>query len=927
MQPSLRAHRLCWSFGEPEEKEGALVVPFYYQTGRHTLIRLPWPTPRFSAAGGLHIRLGGGAGAPSSSASAIELGRILYQALGAEAQKTLIQAFANRDAPDTPRVLLLQFPTSLSPTDEITLALEDLPWELMHDGEDFIAWHYNLQIVRSHVRDPYQIPQRVWLNSWRILLVTPFVFSSTDEYAQAGLEPLPVAEVEARELRQMNTQTRGMVHVLPGSSRQSKQIRTFEDFESALRSSVRNPYQAVHFTGHGMVYEEEPCLCFEDGAGGVTYVSVARVRRLLLSIRDESGPEALPRVLFLNACSASRRGRYSTGFAAGLQDVGVTVVGYQSQIPDDERPRMAAEKFYRSLCMEQSLESPHRPPNLITAIDVARRQLRGAERETQPVWGRLRAYLPRPVDFHVEGRGALERSIQRLYSRIAQWMNPADLTDHLSVGFIIALMFGALLGLQNLAFVLPESVWQRHLTYSEILSELIRVFLVGPLSFLAAAIPIAGQTYVLHKFLRERDVGPSLWQWIPFFLQSLFFSLCSGVLFAVLFSYSFSRLDLLTSETVILAVEYPVSVEVFWYAWVGALGGMLALVMHASNGINGLFRQSLYSYRTYYVLMAMLAGFFAVLFVLMFQIEWPELDTKEVWNFGAIIILTGYAALVTKFIKETSWRAEKRQLVAPTITWRKVIPLLSALAIVLLSYFLLELTARFQQQTIQTAMEQRMQMAEPAYDDRTSAILQRALRQRVQFNVSQSLRYAASIDWLLSVVLADALVGEARQERNPVLQRGLLEESDEALQFAVEQNPEVQFIDYWANIDAMRMLTLSTIVDDPSRKIELLRNARSRALQAVKKENRNFAYLDTQARVEHELGRLEEDVTLLENAQQITRRAKWSAFFLRSPVADAVRASIDALEQDIDAALEDIRSGYSIHNEERAGFPVSPIEP
>ena len=42
------------------------------------------------------------------------------------------------------------------------------------------------------------------------------------------------------------------------------------------------------FVGHGVIYDDEPCLCFEANDGGVDYVSINRLRKLFIAVRDSA---------------------------------------------------------------------------------------------------------------------------------------------------------------------------------------------------------------------------------------------------------------------------------------------------------------------------------------------------------------------------------------------------------------------------------------------------------------------------------------------------------------------------------------------------------------------------------------------------------------------------------------------------------------
>ncbi|MBN2326458.1 MAG: CHAT domain-containing protein, partial [Candidatus Omnitrophica bacterium] len=304
-------HELWWSFGEPREEAGELVANFYYQIGKHVKLRLPWPTRRFADAGDLSIHVGnrtpGHEWPLDITSKTQETGRLLYELLGKDAQASLIRTFANPNNDSNHRTLHLLFPTPSLQNREICLTLEDLPWELLHDGEEFIAWRYSIQIIRAHPR--YALPfekRHVEIDSWGALLVTPFIFADREQCRQAGLEFLPQGIEEVKSIRSLQTQTHGMVLVGPNGPRRRAPggVVAFRELEECLLGENAGRYHLIHFIGHGVIYDDEPCLCFESDEGGIDYVSVGRLRKLFLSILESSRNKDLPRVLFLNACSS-----------------------------------------------------------------------------------------------------------------------------------------------------------------------------------------------------------------------------------------------------------------------------------------------------------------------------------------------------------------------------------------------------------------------------------------------------------------------------------------------------------------------------------------------------------------------------------------------------------------------------------------------
>lgn len=894
-------NRLWWVFGEPREEGGELAVNFYYQMGRHADLRIPLSGKRLKAAGEMPIEVYTGqerAVQPIHlSNSRVEIGKKLYQILGPDAQSALIRSFLS-DTGEEGRILHLLFsPPPPGAAREWSLMLEDLPWEMLHDGERFIAERYNLQIIRSHCREPFPDPPgEVEISSWRVLLLTPFVFMEAEECRRRGLDPLPRAGEEARRLRGLETKTHGLVEFLPKAHNGDPGgIVRVSELGEALARADGKPFHAVHYTGHGVIYRDEPCLCFEDGNGGIDYVSVDRLADLF----RRAGAEAKappPKVLFLHACSSSSRGRYSSGMASGLHELGMGVIGYHSEIEDNELPVAAAERFYRSLCLEQSLYRPYLPARVTAAVAAARERLAGGNPGGNTAWGNLRAYLPSDFRFRIKGRNRVERVMQSIYSHYAQWMNPTDYTDHLSIGIFFAFVFGVLLGTGNLFFIFPESVPSNYLSYNEIVSELVRIFLVGPISFLGAAVWAAAQTHRNHAFLSR---APDKIPWsrlLAHTARSAPWLLAAAASFCLLFSYSFSRLDLLTAQTKALATLPHLSAKSFWYGLLAILGIFMSGSLAAATLLGCRHRDTLHSYRTFYWLLPVYgASIVAFAGVLIAGNDTGMLFLCS-WLFCLLVNIAAYSFAVTKIVKEAGMRSLRRRPAAVPLSWRKLAPLIGGAALTVFCYFLLEESVRFENQTIERALIQRYQTIGAAEGDiYVERVLERALRQRAILDVPDRVVDAAERDWLLSVIAADYKLFQARQAGDEEEYRRLLDECAEYLEIGRTLKPEVRFRDYYENIEAFALMLRAELLDSPEERIEVYRTVARRAESAVRSDPRNFAYLDTLARAELKLANLTGDRGMLEKAAGHLRKAEWSAFFLRSPRAREVRESIQSL--------------------------------
>jgi len=907
-------YKLYWSFGEPRGVGHELVCDFYYQTGRHVELRLPWPAHSFAASGDLMIGIGNGGASILSgmefSAGTADAGRKLYHLLGKDAQTSLIRAFTNLPDDGTERILCLQFVTPVEENRERCLALEDLPWELLHDGEDFISERYGLQIVRSYTRDLFfDQSRKLDISSWHVLLLSPFVFCNDEISQKSGLFPLPQGAEEIRAIRDLQNQTYGLVKVGPPFSQHGPEgITRFADLEKILLSPTAPNYHMIHFVGHGLIYDDEPCLCFEHSGGGVDYVSVQRMRKLFKSVRDTEYRE-LPSVLFLNACSSSSRGRYSSGYAAGLHDLGICVLGYKTEIPDDTVPLLAAKSFYQSLCVDQSLQTPYETPNVISAVGTARRALRKQKDVQKPLWGSMRAYIPTDLSFQVLGRGLIEKSVQSIYRFFSRSMNPADYTDHLSIGFFFALLFGTVLGMANLSFIFPEAVSSTYLTYLEILGELGRIFIVGPLSFLVAAILLAWQTHKNHQFLIPKQGKVPFGSLFFYTLRTLPISLGAGVLFTGLFAYSFASLELLTNQTAPFSNYASIPVEWFWWVFLCVNTLTLSLTVWISNWLYLKRKESLHSYRTYHVAL-FLFGLMGIGFLILSGATAQQSGFLRfsVWGLCTMSNTIAFALIFIKMLKEISWCAFKKRNRKAVLSWPKLIPLLGGTVLGLLFYFLLEESVRFEPVTIHQAIQERKQdVLDSTHNLQGIRIIERALKQRAISDIPESVRSVAEYDWLLSVVCADYSLFLTLQEADDKKSATYLREAQNYLKAAIKHSAEVEFRDYYCNIAAMVNILLAGISHqkgDRDTEVALLEEAVQYADLAVEKDSKNFAYLDTLALAEARLGVLQKNLDLLQRAAIHNRQAEWSAFFLRSNRANEVKHGISQMGVYIEEQIE-----------------------
>ncbi|MCK6557905.1 tetratricopeptide repeat protein [candidate division KSB1 bacterium] len=214
-----------------------------------------------------------------------------------------------------------------------------LPWELLHDGAGYLFRGKNAVAVRRRL--PNRAPQEVRPTSLpiRILLVSPRPEDKTTGYIDHRVSAKPLVEAVAAlgDLAALTVLTPPTLAAL----RQ----------ELKRASEANQPYDVVHFDGHG-VYDREHglgALCFEDpqDADKLHHRSMQLVHasELASDLRDYRIP-----VVFLEACqSATVETDPTASVAAKLLECGVAAVVAMSHSVLVETARRFVEAFYGKL--------------------------------------------------------------------------------------------------------------------------------------------------------------------------------------------------------------------------------------------------------------------------------------------------------------------------------------------------------------------------------------------------------------------------------------------------------------------------------------------------------------------------------------------------------------------------------------------------
>ena len=213
---------------------------------------------------------------------------------------------------------------------DIDERLIDLPWELIHDGREFLCLRYaaSRRLVSDQPMAAAVSGRRPRRDASALVVANP-----TEDLPEAELEGARVAD----QLRNCGVR----VDFLRG-----REVRK-QDFLLSL-----GKYDIVHFAGHADRDRENPdesCLLTADGN-----IQAFEVARFLKA--------PVPSVVFLNACWSAEELRDPDSYSPMMRGLGRTFmyagvtafVGYLIPVPDESATRFALE-FYSSLTLGRSI--------------------------------------------------------------------------------------------------------------------------------------------------------------------------------------------------------------------------------------------------------------------------------------------------------------------------------------------------------------------------------------------------------------------------------------------------------------------------------------------------------------------------------------------------------------------------------------------
>jgi tetratricopeptide (TPR) repeat protein len=228
--------------------------------------------------------------------------------------------------------------TDVAAAREAATLLLTLPWELLHDGNNYLFQGAKPTRVRRRLPGMEAMSVAVVATPIRILLITARPEDDSCGYIDHRASALPL--VEAME------SLPGLVKIHVLSPPTLPALR--EDLDRAR--DRKKPYHVVHFDGHG-VYDRNVGLgglCFEspDDTGKL------EKRRHVTVSTNELGPllrdHRIP-LVFLEACQTAQAEKASESVASELLKVGVASVVAMSHTVLVETARRFVESFYEAL--------------------------------------------------------------------------------------------------------------------------------------------------------------------------------------------------------------------------------------------------------------------------------------------------------------------------------------------------------------------------------------------------------------------------------------------------------------------------------------------------------------------------------------------------------------------------------------------------
>ena len=259
--------------------------------------------------------------------------------------------------------------------------LVQYPWELMHDGDEYIALkHYIGRYVNSGTRTATPVNASGTIGSEKLKILLVCVSNPQPRAAGSAIARLPGAEDEADRLTALFTGLPG-VELLPLKNNQLNNAATFSSVFSALKKGCH----IFHFTGHACFDEKTPyksslTLWDQD-------MSTGQLNKFL-------GKNA-PILCFINGCESALNPAWDKSYnvfslARAFLSTGSYLLGSRWKLDDQEAAEFAVA-FYRALLQERK--------SIGEATQAARKKLKESSPANSFSWASYALYADPRVCF------------------------------------------------------------------------------------------------------------------------------------------------------------------------------------------------------------------------------------------------------------------------------------------------------------------------------------------------------------------------------------------------------------------------------------------------------------------------------------------------------------------------------------------------
>jgi CHAT domain-containing protein len=212
--------------------------------------------------------------------------------------------------------------------------LAQLPWELLHDGEDFLLAKTPPLVVVRWVYDEDNVKPITYLDNPQNRPLNLLFMATSPQNVKPDLN------YEKEEVLILEATQRSPLDLRVEDSGCLEELKLFIE-------NNPDPFDVVHLTGHARFHEKTPCFLTEDEYGDVVYSDDNDIRKSL--------GNQLPPLIFLSGCSTGRSDDGIPSLAEKLIKKGAfAVMGWGDQV-NDNSASLVARIFYKSLSQGNSL--------------------------------------------------------------------------------------------------------------------------------------------------------------------------------------------------------------------------------------------------------------------------------------------------------------------------------------------------------------------------------------------------------------------------------------------------------------------------------------------------------------------------------------------------------------------------------------------